>query len=318
MSVILRAIQKTSGQTPLQKFSAPAGIAPRTPVRFRSRPGFWIPLTVNLLLVLVIAYDAFRWIRSEWQVGDSGALVTAPGATPAESAKPVTETDWNHWHPFGRGVTVGSTGEPSKAQVPEDAPESRLNLTLTGVLASHGAAPSRILVKGSGGEGEKIFASGQTLPGDAKIASVRPDRVILEKNGHFETLKLPRSVVPLDGKSARAAAPPPPSEAAITLGRLQEQFQTQPDVVLGQFVVVPVNKDGVFGGYALQSARDPELLEKLGLVPGDVITKINGVALTSPMKGVEALASLGKSQSLHLTLLRGGKSMTIQHAIGAH
>ncbi|MBF0273018.1 MAG: type II secretion system protein GspC [Magnetococcales bacterium] len=275
-------------------------------------------MTLNLLLLLAIAYDAWRIVQAERETVASVASVSTQNDRSGPSPTPaVSQPVWNDWRPFGQSAVVEQKASPPREPVPEDAPDTQLQLALTGVLSTSGDGRSWAVVRG-GTEGEKMFATGDKLPGDARIVSVRPDRIILEKSGRFETLRLPRSVVSLEAKPAEGAKEAPVSEAVRILRQLRDQFQTQPDAVLGKIAVTPVNRDGVFGGYAVQPGSEEGLLEKLGLAPGDVITVANGVSLTSPMKGMEALGTLGKSQSLRLTFLRGGKSMSVQHLFGAN
>ncbi|MBF0191219.1 MAG: type II secretion system protein GspC [Magnetococcales bacterium] len=274
-------------------------------------------MMLNLLLLPAIAYDAWRILRSEPESMTSTVPATSPNALSGTPTQTGSRTVWNDWRPFGEApATLEPKAHPPRETVPEDAPDTQLQLALTGVLSTSGDGRSWAVVRG-GAEGEKMFAIGDKLPGDARIVSVRADRIILEKSGRFETLRLPRSVVSLDAKPAAGAKETPESEAARILRQLREQFQTQPDVVLGKIAVTPVSRDGVFGGYAVQPGSEEGLLEKLGLAPGDVITVANGVSLTSPMKGMEALGALGKSQSLRLSFLRGGKSMSVQHLFGS-
>ncbi|NGZ07264.1 MAG: type II secretion system protein GspC [Magnetococcales bacterium] len=273
----------------------------------------WI---LNLLLAGGIAYDGYRIYRSELHPeGDQPRVAERVLADRHNKAAVVSELAWQEWHPFGMGE-VGGGPTPVAVVRSEEAPDTQLNLALTGVLSDARSGRSWVMVRG-GSENEKIFASTEKLPGDARIVTVRPDRVILEKGGRMETLRLPKNVVPLDGKSARSAEPPP-NEAILLLKQLREEFLANPQAVLARIALQPVNKDGVFGGYVLHPGNEPGVLEKLGLAAGDVITSVNGVALSSPQKGMEAMASLGKSQSLRLTLLRSGKSVTVEHTLGPH
>ncbi|MEO5347515.1 MAG: type II secretion system protein GspC [Magnetococcus sp. YQC-9] len=222
----------------------------------------------------------------------------------------------NDWHPFGRQNASKAALPLIKEPIPDEAPDTRLNLTLTGILNSTGHE-TRVVVR-AGSDGEKLYGIGDKLPGDARIVAVKADRVILEKGGQHETLRLPRTVLPLDVKLAGGAQPAPVSEAAALLRELREQFQSNPDAVLSRIPMTVESKDGVFGGYRVQPGNEPVLLEKLGLMPGDVLTAVNGVALSSPAKGMEALGGLSKSQVLHVTLLRGGKAVTVHHELAGN
>ncbi|MBF0340174.1 MAG: type II secretion system protein GspC [Magnetococcales bacterium] len=268
---------------------------------------------MNLFLLLAIAYDAVRIFREETRGGEGPVRFENPGVVPQKGSVAVPVTGGQEdWQPFGR-PGVAQSRETSKESVPNEVPDTRLQLTLLGVLASGGSDRAWALVR-SGNEGDRMFAVGDKVPGDARIVSVRPDRIILEKGGRFEALRLPKTTVSLEPRPVVPVAPAA-NEAAAVLRQLREQFLVRPYDVTSKITVTPVERNGVFGGYALQPGSEPGLLEKLGLSPGDVVTVVNGVSLTSPMKGMEALGALGKSQSLQLHLLRDGKAVTVGHTL---
>ncbi|MBF0626862.1 MAG: hypothetical protein HQL91_01435 [Magnetococcales bacterium] len=296
----------------------------RAPVDRISRSGQWLVWLLNVSLFVFCAYDFYRIYRSVTG-GDEAALPVAKQQTGTAKAKPgsAPELVWNDWHPFGRppeGQKKGQTAA-GKERIPEDAPETRLHLTLTGLLAEKGGEGQSWVLVRSGSEAEKLVSSADKLPGDARIVSVQSDRVILEKGGRFETLRLPKNVVPLEEKPGNpaAASNPTPDDPAMVLKQLREQFQTRPDEVFKKFPVTPMmGKEGGFTGFALQAGSDPGLLDKLGLQPGDVVTVVNGQPLTSLNAGREALAALGQSQSVQLSLMRDGQPMSVNLAFGSN
>lgn len=86
------------------------------------------------------------------------------------------------WHLFGQAVATNKV-------VPTNAPETTLRLTLKGVIAST-ETPSAIIAAANGQERE--YSPGDSLPGGAKLREVYADRVILERQGRYETLSLQR------------------------------------------------------------------------------------------------------------------------------
>jgi len=72
-----------------------------------------------------------------------------------------------------------------------DAPETRLNLVLKGVLATipmrHASA---IIALGKNGK-EDTYSVGDTVS-SARLKEVHADRVILERGGRLETLRMPK------------------------------------------------------------------------------------------------------------------------------
>ncbi|MEQ1438376.1 type II secretion system protein N [Fontimonas sp. SYSU GA230001] len=109
----------------------------------------------------------------------------------------------------------GEYQAPSAGRI-EHAPDTRLALSLLGILAGD-ARTSRALI-GRGGE-EKAYAIGaEVLPGTT-LHAIETDRVILARGGKYETLRLPTDAdaSAVRGRARRGAAQdaqPAPGESA--------------------------------------------------------------------------------------------------------
>jgi uncharacterized protein YndB with AHSA1/START domain len=64
-------------------------------------------------------------------------------------------------------------------------------------------------------------------------------------------------------------------------------------------------------GYTLQPGRDPDLFSSMGLQAGDVVTRVNDVALSDLSSGMRALKSAQGGDSVTLTVMRGGQEETL-------
>lgn len=69
---------------------------------------------------------------------------------------------------------------------------SMLNMTVVGVLFAGEEKDSQVILSAQGGE-EKTYKIGDTLPGNVKIKGITADGVLLEREGHLESLSLPKS-----------------------------------------------------------------------------------------------------------------------------
>ncbi len=112
------------------------------------------------------------------------------------------------WHLFGR-PPVAPAAAPRPAV---DAPKTRLQITLRGVAAASGTGDARAIIAEPGGR-ERHYRPGEAVPGGAKLAEVHPDRVILERNGRFETLPLTRQ--------ERGAGEPPTATGRLGPGAVR-------------------------------------------------------------------------------------------------
>ncbi|MBF0163744.1 MAG: hypothetical protein HQM01_04400 [Magnetococcales bacterium] len=207
-----------------------------------------------------------------------------------------------------RGLFGGSTtpGVPTGQEAARAIPATRLNARLLGILyASDSSVLWRGLISGEGipegsyGVGERV--------GPAVLVEVAWDRVVLEHRGRLETLRLPKlesgPVVEETETRKRVSA-----ETQALIGTLWGQFEKSPESILENIRIEPVFTNGQFGGVQLFPGRDPNFLQQFGVQPGDVVTWVNGVELTDPMKGMAVLGSLGSARTMQFTVRRGSAS----------
>jgi general secretion pathway protein C len=75
--------------------------------------------------------------------------------------------------------------------------------------------------------------------------------------------------------------------------------------------ILPERERGEVAGIRLLGVRPDSLLGALGLENGDRLDSINGIALTSPENGLEAMTRLRTADHLGVRVNRRGKEMTI-------
>ena len=74
-----------------------------------------------------------------------------------------------------------------------------------------------------------------------------------------------------------------------------------------------IHKDGTgkMIGYRISPGRDPALFAELGLVDGDVVTRVNDMDLSDPANSARALQSLQSGEPVSVTLVRGGQEQLV-------
>jgi general secretion pathway protein C len=273
---------------------------------------------VNVLLVLWLAWllAGLSWLVMPDTGQDDTAPVTAPVKMPVQRERPrISEQQVASWHLFG----VAGEDKPAPKVAAVDAPDTSLKLTLRGVFASDEAGEARAIVGDQRGD-EKHYSVGDPLPGNATLSEIYPDRIILERNGRYETLRLPKEQMP--GNSSARGARSTRASSAVTGGgagasasafqKYRQEVKRNPSAFLTYVRTTPERgKDGKFIGFRLQAGRKPEALGELGLKQGDIVTAVNGVQIDSPAKGMKAMQALGEGENVNVTLLRDGQETSI-------
>ena len=199
------------------------------------------------------------------------------------------------------------------AEAPIEAPETSLRLTLRGVY--QGGGNGFAIIADAGGKDE-TYRVGDALPGGATLEEIYPDRVILKRNGRLETLRLPREgeagrtgrTMHGDdrGRSAAAGRLQVPPKAGEVLARYRQRLLDDPQSVMDVVRAEPYRRGGRIVGYRVYPGRDRELLAKVGLQPGDVITEVNGLGLDNPLNGLEIMRGLQTASQVSVKVLRNG------------
>lgn len=124
---------------------------------------------------------------------------------------------------FGTATQDGAAGPVET----ENLPETNLRLFLRGVMAAEGDKPGSALIEDQKGNTE-AYPVGEQLPGNAKLRSVHPNRVVIERGGKLENLFFPeeknRSGMTV---AANGEPEPAPQRSAAPTSQPQSNNQTQ-------------------------------------------------------------------------------------------
>lgn len=201
----------------------------------------------------------------------AGAAVAAPRvAAPPASLDVLTGTPL-----FGRAE--------APAPVAEGIPATALNLTLLGVTLAEPAAQSRAIIAG-GDQPVASYAPGSRVTAAVRLAEVQADRVLLSVDGRIEALPFPDPAAAQAGAApgvlpaAFATVPiatsgPPSTDPDEVVAWYRSEIDRSPEAVMERLGVAATPQ-----GYRILDAAPPEV-RQAGFRPGDVVARVNGVAV---------------------------------------
>ncbi len=262
----------------------------------------YLPPGVTFLLVIALAYQlaALTW-----------ALV--PGSTPAAAPPPRSAGNGDAAAATDLSALLNSHlfGEASQQATATvtpviDAPDTTLSLILKGIVAKDDESNGGAIISSNRSE-DKAYLVGQTLEGadGATLHSVYPDRVLLNRSGRLETLRLPKEPSAASGSSA-AMLSPLPQASQLPNGSLREVISENATRLTDIVRIAPHVQEGQVIGFRVNPGRDRASFEALGLRQGDVVTDINGTVLDDPSQGLQVFQSLGEATQANVTVLRDG------------
>ncbi len=268
-----------------------------------------LPSVLTLFLLVACAYTLSQ---ITWALIPDDTTQPAPASSQINNKK---KSATKSYRSIADAHLFGNFRQTKTQTTQTEVPETRLNLVLKGVLASTPMDYSNaIIALGKNGK-EDTYAIGSKVS-SATVKEIYADRVILERGGKLETLRMPKDKNSNFIKSSpRSSSNPRPSTPGAVLGDIRQQIIRNP-TSFGKFAIpVPYRKNGKLMGYRLQPQGDRALFDSVGLQSNDVILAVNGIKLKDPAKGLKALRALQRAKSIDLTILRNGSELPLHFDI---
>lgn len=204
---------------------------------------------------------------------------------------------FSSFDPFNRGA-AGAT--------PDATAVTSLDLTLYGVRVNEASGQGSAIIAGSDGV-QSSYAVGEEVAPGVTLAEVAFDYVVLSRSGVRENLFLDQSVPaetvgvgPVVPSAAASAAVAPAPAQAIT-----------PEAVTAGIGFAPRTENGRITGFAVASKGDGSLFSSTGFRAGDIVTQINGRAVSSARDIADLTQQLKPGARVSLMVERGADVVPI-------
>jgi general secretion pathway protein C len=295
-------------------------------------------LIILLVLWSLLSVSQLMWIPWRASAIESvPALALNPPQSSAQLGLVVVDTS----AVIGTGVFGGIPDEldaspganessDNRDGIERNAAETRLPLTLTGIVAltEDGLGSAVIRVNGA----EQVYAVGDSLPasGQVTLAKVMPQTIVIDNNGTYELLTLYEGVglvVPTTPSRARPArqpnsaigAPRPEAQAPIAseaersevAQRYRRALYESPEALASLLTVSPVQADGAIIGYRISPSKERAAFDALGFKTGDVVTAVNGLPLSDTTNTLKLYTLMKEATEATFDMTREGGNVTI-------
>lgn len=295
----------------------------------------YIPRILCYVLVVLIAITAAKLV---WSLVGGGVSVDEPpkiSTTPPKLVKPPAPRP-DYGSQIARLHLMGKATVASGAAVQtQNAPDTSLNLSLSGVLALGDGEGFAIIANES--KKHKFYQIDDEVTSGVRLSAVFNDYVLLDRGGRSEKLRLPKATLnglnqplnaklPTDNRSASAPRRPAPTAAlepedleedtSASLVGLRKELTKNP-ASIGKFMLITPENDvesGKFKGFRVQPNQESSaLFYDLGLMDNDLVISINDITLDNPNKGTQVFQQLINAKELAMTVLRDGTEITLLH-----
>lgn len=262
----------------------------------------------NLLLVGLVVYLAWVLAQTTWLIAWDERPVSVASASAAGSEATATSA---RLQPMAAHQLFGQPAEGARVAevVRRSAPETRLNLRLEGVLVAERPEDSGAIVAGSNGVTEH-YRVGDVLPGNAELTEVEPGRVLIRRNGQYESLTFDDEIPA--GLVEDVEEDPVASSPEQFLSDAREQLDSQGVAALAPYGLSPAGNDGS-SGYVYDGSN--AMLNAVSLKAGDVITAVNGQRLGDLEQDAALLENWRSEPQVEIEIERDGSILTVSYAI---
>ena len=213
-------------------------------------------------------------------------------------------------------------------QAPLPTVPTQLQLKLVGIVAGLDNQRYAIIEDLQSRGAQSVYQVGDIVQ-SALINEIRPDCVVLDKGGQPEVLCFQYdtdSNGQAPGRRAAVSTPPPAAEDESGILKVDDAtWRVSRDLIMEQFSSLgnlsrqarlsPYFVQGKPQGFRISRLQRDTLLQKIGLLNGDVLQKVNGLNITSPDEALQAFQQLRNEATVRLEILRNNNSSTLTYEI---
>jgi general secretion pathway protein C len=254
------------------------------------------------------------------EVGAQVALPPSAGHTPVASSR-LAEEILNAGLFSSTRPVAGGMARPNG--LPNEKPlDAAKKVKLAGTVVGDGVGALAIL-EDLRSKKQLLYHLYEHIPDVGQLVQIRRDGIMLQEGDQREFLELAiaklgqASTAPVPtaltaGLTARSG----PSSGRMTLDRrLVSQSVSDVPRLLSQAQAAPYYHDGRLEGWRIDSIKPDSFYEKIGLQPGDVLQRVNGVEVRDPGMMLTLFQQVKDERQVKLDLLRGNRRTTLVYEI---
>lgn len=235
---------------------------------------------------------------------------------------------------FGEPIDTEDTDESalnvdanSREGIESGAQETRLALTLQGILASTTSGLGTAVIEASGAQENYVVGDKLPVSGSVSLAKVMPKQVVIDNNGTYELLTL-FAESGLDLK--RNSAPSEPLDTSQTeprnrpvdvtvndrersalATRYREQLYDDPSSLAELVSLSAVRADGGIRGYRVTPGSNAQQFKAFGFKAGDIVTAVNGLSLSDTTNTMRLYQLMRDASEASFDIDRDGTPVSI-------
>ncbi len=282
-----------------------------------------------LLLVVIVIYLAFLTAQLVWMLWpqESQQALTSQVSSKSSSNKRLNINKITSQNLFGVVEVKKQEEQPEPEVVINDAPETSLNISLTGVVAVDKDDKAGLAIIESQGKQDTYAVTDVVTGTRARIEQILFDRVIIKVGARFETLMLDgidyskkvgtgkrtnqKAAQKTKPVTNRKVTPTKNKQLKQELISKRRELLEEPGKLFDYIRISPKRVSGEIVGYTLNPGKDPKLFRTMGLKNNDLAISINGYMLTDMQQAMSAIRELRNASSATIVIDRDGEQRDV-------
>ncbi|TMO77117.1 type II secretion system protein GspC [Pseudoalteromonas sp. S3785] len=289
---------------------------------------------VTLLVVVYLAYLFSKLVWLVWPQPIASPLSPLHYSNQTKASSATSVQSIIEQFLFGKKTVTNETNTAQQNEVINNAPETRLSINLTGIVAVSNDDKAGVAIIESQGRQVSYLVEEVVQGTRAKVAQILPDRVILSVNGRFETLMLDGldftkkvSMPVLAAREEQDMGPQKLKQSELQINatadpdikeaikETREELLSEPGKLFDYIRVSQAMRDGELIGYRLSPGKEPALFKQMGLQNNDLAVAINGYQLTDLQQAMAAINELRNTSDATITIERDGEQIDVQFSL---
>ena len=283
---------------------------------------------VNYFLAALILVTALLLTRNIVNISFSEKgtkLATAKGGTTTASAPDKTIMQYSsilERNPFGSPMILKPIAVTHTAEI-QYGPLSNL------VLAGTAVGPDKlsyavVLDKKPPSGRQEIFTYGENVYNYGVLTKIESTSIEITRDSVKYTVKIPvkvqgdntaaDQVKSMSGSQSSIARKVGKREYLIDRRKIQHSLEN-PEKILTDARLLPNFVDGIQEGFKISEVISGGLYHSIGLMNGDILLRINGLAISNPEVAIQAMSALRGMNNVNLDIIRKGDNMSMNYQI---
>jgi general secretion pathway protein C len=213
------------------------------------------------------------------------------------------------------GTTAKIVADQPAAAMPPQQQDVALLIDLRGTVAG-GSKYGFAIIEEKGTKKQRLVKAGDLIEG-AKVLQIKRNAIDLLVGDREQTLKMSEMnegpiLPPMRGIQAPTAAPAPAGTTIVSRREIDAGLQDMGSL-LRQAQVRPYFNAGVPDGFLVSNIRSGSIYQRMGIMDGDIIQKVNDRPMKTADDMTGLLNTLKAGSGLSLTVKRRGKQETLNY-----